>query len=134
MCQLNGKEAIEFYEHKKTDPYLPFLIDHIQSGPILAMVLVGENARENWKKLIGPTDPSQARIEAPDSLRAKYGLEKASNGFHGSDTSEQVEKAAKFFFPHITDYKTGRSPITTAKYEFLPNIIIIITKINSISE
>lgn len=115
MCQMSNKDAIDFYEDKKSDSFLPFMIDHLCSGPILAMILVGGDAVEKWRKLMGPTDPMAARKDAPDTLRAVYGIETASNGFHGSDTPQQADKESNFFFPNKTEKKTRRTPLTTAK-------------------
>ena len=53
--------------------YFRDLINYVTGGPVLAMELVGENAIQRWRELIGPTDPSQARSEASSSLRARFG-------------------------------------------------------------
>lgn len=114
MCKLDGKDAIEFYDFKKSDAFVPFLIDQITSGPILALILVGENARECWRQIIGPMDPAEARRTAPNSLRALYGMDKAANGFHGSESKEIMDKSINFFFPSATTLKR-RPPLSTAQ-------------------
>ncbi|GLV44669.1 nmdyn-D7 [Carabus blaptoides fortunei] len=99
MATLNQSEAIEFYESKKSDSFLPFMIEQIVSGPIVIAELVGEDAIAKWRALLGPKDPAVARKEAPDSLRAIYGRELASNGFHGPETEEEATREISFFFP-----------------------------------
>lgn len=99
MCKLLRKEALDFYESKKGDAFLPFMVEYMVSGPIVALELVGDNAVERWKEVIGPTDPAEARRTSPASLRAMYGLEKASNAFHAADKHEEAVREACFFFP-----------------------------------
>jgi nucleoside diphosphate kinase len=49
------------------------LLDYITSGPVVAMELLGEDAISKWRNVIGPTDPSEARQTAPNSIRARFG-------------------------------------------------------------
>lgn len=99
MCTLSRKEALDFYEARRGENELPFILEHIVSGPIVAIVLVGENATARWKEILGPRDPIEARKTAPNSLRAIYGQDSpATSGFHGS-SPETAETEINFFFP-----------------------------------
>lgn len=100
MCLLSRKEGLEFYENRKQDYDLPFILENIVSGPIVGMELIGENAVERWKEIMGPGDPIEARRVAPNSLRALYGKDSiATSGFHGSLTLEDAKNEREFFFP-----------------------------------
>ncbi|XP_074042251.1 nucleoside diphosphate kinase homolog 7 isoform X2 [Leptinotarsa decemlineata] len=99
MCVLSRKEALEFYEDRKGETSLPFVLEQIVSGPLAAVELVGENAIERWRQLMGPSDPIEARKVAPNSLRAIYGKDShATSGFHGSASPESAIKESSFFF------------------------------------
>lgn len=113
MCNISSKEAIDFYEAKKGDSFVPFLVDHLSSGPVLAIELVGEDALQKWLDVLGPEDPTKARRTAPDSLRAMYGQELVTNGFHGPLTQAEVDKETNFFFPKNAELGR-RAPKTTA--------------------
>lgn len=114
MCQVQSEEAMRFFEAKKSDAFLPFLVEHLSSGPILALELVSEDAVQKWLDLIGPDDPIKARKDAPDTLRAIYGQELVTNGFHGPSQKEEAEFEVNFFFPKKVD-DGKRPPKTTAK-------------------
>lgn len=116
MAQLSRKEALSFYEHRKGDQYLSFMIEHIVSGRVVAMELVGDDGINRWRNLIGPTDPMEARKTNPDSLRALYGQETSSNGFHGALNKEEAVQGACFFFPQgIKDKKPPPNPLELNK-------------------
>lgn len=103
MCTLSRKEALEFYEKRKQEHDLPFVLEHIVSGPIVAMELVGENAVERWNQLMGPKNPIEARKVAPNSLRALYGKDThATSGFHGAQSAADAKIERRFFFPDDT--------------------------------
>lgn len=111
MAQLTRKEALEFYKSKTGDQFLSFIIEHIVSGRIIAMELVGDDAIQRWKKLVGPTDPMEARKTDPETLRAIYGQEISSNGFHASTNIEEAIQSACFFFPQgLKDKKPPANP------------------------
>lgn len=128
MCQLSRKQALDFYEFRKGDAFLPFMLEHIVSGPMIALELVGINAIERWRQEIGPADPAEARKTAPQSLRALYGVEKASNGFHGSDNIEIAGRCACYFFPQGIDKKP---PPTTCQVK---NSTLCVIKPHAIEE
>lgn len=113
MCNLLRKEALDFYESKKGEAFLPFMVEYLVSGPIVALELVGDHAIERWKEVVGPTDPQEARKTAPTSLRAIYGMEKASNAFHAADNHNEAVREACFFFPQGVEKKP---PPSTAQF------------------
>ncbi|XP_057657752.1 nucleoside diphosphate kinase 7 [Diorhabda carinulata] len=99
MCHLTTKEALDFYAKIKGDTVLPFILEVIVSGPIVALELVGENAVQRWQDLMGPDNPVEARKTSPNSLRAIYGQDsRPTNGFHGSNTVEDGITESDFFF------------------------------------
>ncbi|KAJ8955755.1 hypothetical protein NQ318_008629 [Aromia moschata] len=112
MHRLSRKEALELYETRKGDSSLPFILEHINSGPVIAMELVGENAIKRFKAEMGPSEPDEARKVAPNSLRAIYGLAThATSGFHGANTPEDVVREINFFFPKGPNQKGLEAPV-----------------------
>jgi len=95
---LNESAAIAFYAEHSNRAFFPSLIDFMTSGPVLAMVLEKPNAVAEWRSLIGPTDSQEARLDAPDSIRARYGRDKQNNCVHGSDSQEAAAREISFFF------------------------------------
>nr|CAH7728772.1 unnamed protein product [Callosobruchus chinensis] len=121
MCILNRREALDFYERLRGDSDLPFVLEHIISGPVVAMELVGEDAVNRWRELMGPCDPIEARKTHPQSLRAIYGKDStATSGFHGSHTAEQVNREARFFFPE------GNNKIPTSTVQLVNTTCCVI--------
>jgi len=106
MCRLNQNDAFKFYEEHSGKPFMKDLINYVTGGPVLAMELVGENAIQRWRELIGPTDPSQARSEAASSLRARFGRDVTHNSVHGSDSPASAAREIESFFP------SGRQNLT----------------------
>ncbi|XP_013415203.1 nucleoside diphosphate kinase 7 [Lingula anatina] len=70
---LSRNEALEFYQEHQSKMFFNTLIQYITSGPVMAFELMGENAVEKWRNLLGPTDSAEARSEAPYSIRARFG-------------------------------------------------------------
>ncbi|KAG5893236.1 hypothetical protein JTB14_013398 [Gonioctena quinquepunctata] len=127
MCLLSRKEALELYADRKGETSLPFVLEHIVSGPVVAVELVGENAVDSWRNLMGPRDPIEARKVAPGSLRALYGKDShATSGFHGSWNAESAVNEAKFFFA-----RKNNTPQSTA---LLENTTCCIIKPHAIHE
>jgi len=62
------------------------------------MELLAPSAIANWRKTLGPTDSSVARNQAPDSLRAHFGIDKSFNAAHGSDSVEAAHRVWEFYF------------------------------------
>lgn len=95
MIHLSRFMAEGFYaEHKGKEFYEP-LINFMISGPVIAAILEKENAVDEYRRLIGPTDPSKA---PEGSIRKLYGKSVRENAVHGSDCDENAEKEANFFF------------------------------------
>jgi len=66
------------------------LIDHITSGPLVALLLVAENSIEKAKNLLGDENPAEAKLKNPTCLRGLYGSDTIHNGFHVSETTACV--------------------------------------------
>lgn len=128
MCNLSRKQALDFYESRKGDAFLPFIVEYLVSGSIIAVELVGENAVQKWLELLGPGDPEEARETSPNSLRAIYGVKRDSNAFHGASTPEDAVREKEFFFPQSPDHKP---PSSTA---ILKNTTCCIIKPHAIEE
>ena len=93
--QISKDEAAEFYKVHQTKPYYDRLCDYLSSGPIVVMVLEGENAIESNRKIMGATDPKNAE---EGTLRKIYGISIDKNSVHGSDSSINAKKEINFFF------------------------------------
>jgi nucleoside-diphosphate kinase len=93
--KLSPEKAGEFYEIHKERPFYGELVDFMSSGPIVAAVLRKENAVEDFRTLIGATDPSKA---APGTIRALFAKNIGENAVHGSDSNENAQIEAAFHF------------------------------------
>ena len=93
--QISKDEAAEFYKVHQTKPFYDRLCDYLSSGPIVVMVLEGENAIESNRKIMGATDPKNAE---QGTLRKLYGISIDKNSVHGSDSSINAKKEINFFF------------------------------------
>eukprot|EP00249_Psilotum_nudum_P013336 c24277_g1_i1 orf=312-854(-) len=98
VVQLNTTGAKVFYAEHYGKDFFPDLLVFMTSGPIVVMVLEKERAVEDWRSLIGPTDPIKAKREQPHSIRAMYGLDTQKNCVHGSDSLESAAREIAFFF------------------------------------
>jgi len=95
MLKISESMARELYrEHAGKDFYEP-LLAFIQSGPVVAMVLEGENAVRRLRILVGKTDPLEA---APGSIRGRFGVSIRKNLIHASDSTESSNREIKIFF------------------------------------
>ncbi len=93
--QLTKEEAAEFYKVHQSKPFYDDLCAYLSSGPIVAMVLEGENAVLFNRELMGATDPKKA---ADKTIRKLYGISIDKNSVHGSDSLENAKKEIEFFF------------------------------------
>lgn len=93
--RLSLEDAAEFYKVHKDRPFYQELIEFMSSGPIIAMVLLKENAVADFRKLIGATDPAEA---ADGTIRKLFATSKSHNAIHGSDSDENAEIESSFFF------------------------------------
>lgn len=92
---LSRSDAEKFYAVHKERPFFKDLVDFMTSGPVVAMVLSGENAVERYRALMGATDSTQA---APGTLRKEFGTDKQFNAVHGSDSAVNAGIEIAFFF------------------------------------
>ena len=93
--QITKDEAAEFYKVHQTKPFYDRLCNYLSSGPIMVMVLEGNNAIKENRRIMGATDP----INAEDgTIRKKYGISIDKNSVHGSDSLENAKKEIEFFF------------------------------------
>ncbi|XP_041114963.1 nucleoside diphosphate kinase 7-like isoform X2 [Polyodon spathula] len=111
MTALSRKETMDFYAEHQSKSFFNNLVQFLSSGPVVAMEILGDEAVTAWRRLLGPTDSSVARNEAPDSVRANFGTDGTKNAGHGSDSLASAARELEFFFP-----STGRGPSNTAKY------------------
>lgn len=92
---MNRQNIESFYSIHKGKPFYKPLIEYMSSGKIVVAVLSKENAVDDFRKLLGPTDPHKAK---KGSLREKYGLNTRKNAIHGSDSVENAKEEINFFF------------------------------------
>ena len=95
LTRISKEQAGAFYEVHKERPFYGELVEYMCSGPIVPIALEKENAVEDFRKLIGATDPTQA---AEGTIRKLYGASKAVNAIHGSDSVENGLIEIGFFF------------------------------------
>ena len=93
--KITKEEASEFYKIHQTKPFYTDLCNYLSSGPIVVMILEGEEAISKNRQLMGATDPSKAE---EGTLRKMYGVSIDKNSVHGSDSSENAKKEIDFFF------------------------------------
>ena len=92
---ITKEEAAEFYKVHQTKPFYQNLCNYLSSGPILVMVLEGEEAVSINRQIMGATDPLKAK---EGTLRKMYGLSIDKNSVHGSDSAESAKTEIGFFF------------------------------------
>lgn len=95
MLHLSKPQAQEFYAVHKERPFYPDLVAYMSSGPVVALILEGENAVAKNRELMGPTDPKKA---AAGTLRADFGTSVQQNAVHGSDSADNAKAEIIFFF------------------------------------
>ena len=93
--KISKEEASEFYKVHQTKPFYDQLCSYLSSGPIVVMILEGENAITKNRDLMGATDPKKAD---EGTLRKMYGISIDKNSVHGSDTTDNAKKEINFFF------------------------------------
>lgn len=93
--RLSPEEAGNFYEVHKERPFFQSLCDYMSSGDIIPMVLEKENAIEDFRTLIGATNPANA---AEGTIRKCFAKSIEANAIHGSDSNENAALEAAFFF------------------------------------
>ena len=93
--KISKEEASEFYKVHQSKPFYDKLCSYLSSGPIVAMILEGENVVSKNRQLMGATDPTKAE---EGTLRKMYGISIDKNSVHGSDSVENGKIEINFFF------------------------------------
>ena len=93
--QITKEEAAEFYIIHQTKPFYDDLCNYLSSGPIVVMILEGENAVAKNRQIMGATDPLKAE---EGTLRKMYGISIDKNSVHGSDSVANAKTEINFFF------------------------------------
>jgi len=101
MTKLTREQAQQFYAVHKDRPFFNDLVEFMTSGPIIAAILEKENAVEEYRKIIGATNPENA---AEGTIRALFGTSLQANAVHGSDSDENAEIESNFFFTGLERY------------------------------
>ena len=92
---LTGDTAGKFYAVHKERPFYGELVKYMSSGPIVAAILEKDNAVEDFRKLIGATDPAKAE---PGTIRNLFAKSIDANAVHGSDSDDNAQIEGSFFF------------------------------------
>ena len=92
---ITKDEAAEFYKVHQSKPFYNDLCAYLSSGPIVVLILEGDNAVLSNRKLMGATNPKEAE---ENTIRKLYGISIDKNSVHGSDSIENAKKEIKFFF------------------------------------
>uniref|UniRef100_A0A4W3IWN5 NME/NM23 family member 9 n=1 Tax=Callorhinchus milii TaxID=7868 RepID=A0A4W3IWN5_CALMI len=99
---LSREMAEEFYKEHRGKPFFDPLVDYMSQSSSLMMILSKENAVEEWRNIMGPTDPEVAKEIAPESLRARFARNILQNALHGSSNQSQAMEKIQFVFGDIT--------------------------------
>ena len=92
---ISKEEAAEFYKVHQSKPFYDQLCSYLSSGPIVVMILQGENAVILNRELMGATNPQDAK---ENTIRKLYGISIDKNSVHGSDSTDNAKKEINFFF------------------------------------
>jgi len=95
MIKMTLPQAETFYDVHRERPFFESLVEFMTSGPVIVMILKHFNAVEEFRKLIGATDPAKAE---QGTIRKLFAVSVQMNAVHGSDTNENAEREAGFFF------------------------------------
>ncbi len=101
MLRMTTDQAESFYEVHRGKPFFESLVEFMTSGPVFVMVLRHENAVDEFRKLIGATDPAKAE---PGTIRKLYAVSVQMNAVHGSDGDENAQRESDFFFSNIEKF------------------------------
>jgi len=101
MMHLSADKAGAFYAVHQARPFYGELVSFMSSGPIVAAVLEKDNAVEDFRTLIGATDPAKA---APGTIRALFARNVGENAVHGSDSDENAAIERAFFFSNLEQF------------------------------
>lgn len=101
MLKMTKEQAESFYEVHRGKPFFDSLVEFMTSGPVFVMILRHENAVEEFRKLIGATDPAKAE---PGTIRKLYAVSVQMNAVHGSDSDDNARRESDFFFSEIEKF------------------------------
>ena len=109
MAFLSKREAEGFYAVHKARPFFNDLVTFMTSGPVVLMVLEGENAVTKNREVMGATDPKKA---AEGTIRKDFATDIEKNTVHGSDSVENAKVEVAYFFPEtaVTTYEWVKRP------------------------
>lgn len=93
--QLTKDQAETFYAVHEGKPFYEPLVEFMTSGPIIVLVISGDNAIERWRELMGATDPAKAKY---NTIRREFGTSVQKNTTHGSDSPTTAQTEVAFFF------------------------------------
>ncbi len=102
MVKMTDEQAEIFYKEHNGKPFYNELVAFMTSGPIVAVLLEKDNAVEDFRKLIGATDPKEA---AEGTIRRIFAKDKTRNAIHGSDSDENAIRESNFFFSALEKFK-----------------------------
>ncbi|KAI9502608.1 nucleoside-diphosphate kinase, partial [Coemansia spiralis] len=95
---LSQNQAKAFYAEHAAKPFFDDLVAFMTSGPIIALLLEGDDVIRGWRMMIGSIDPDTARKDVPQSIRALLGASSPRNAVHGSDSVQSAQRELFFFF------------------------------------
>jgi nucleoside-diphosphate kinase len=98
LMTIDRDLAARHYVEHEGKAFYEELVDFITSGPLVAMILEGEQAVVAARQVIGATDPIEA---APGSIRGDYAIEVGQNMVHGSDSRDSAAREVSLFFPDL---------------------------------
>jgi nucleoside-diphosphate kinase len=101
MTHLSKEKAGLFYEVHKDRPFYDGLVEFMSSGPITAAILEKENGVEDFRKLIGATNPANAE---EGTIRKLFATSVGENAIHGSDSDENAKIEGDFFFSKLEQF------------------------------
>merc|ERR1712168_574040 len=99
--KLSPEQVSDFYAEHYGKMFFTNLVSYMSSGPVVALVLAKKNAIADWRRVMGPTNPIEARESFPDTLRALFGKDNTRNAVHGSDSVLSANREISFFFPQM---------------------------------
>ncbi len=101
MIRLTPEKAAEFYAVHKERSFFQELVDFMSQGPIITAILEKDNAVEDFRKLIGATDPAKA---AEGTIRKLFAASVGENAIHGSDSDENAKIEGDFMFSMLEQF------------------------------
>ena len=98
MRMITDEIAAKHYAEHVDKDFYPALVDFMKSGPIVALVIEGDDAIAEWRTMMGPTNPSNA---APGTIRGDFATNTRANVTHGSDSPQAAQREIAIFFPEL---------------------------------